>query len=561
MTDRELRELFEEQTALDRYWDVLVDGTAAPAAPERLDPSLAVTVRAVHRSAAVPGPSPAFVARLEADMFASADPPITPSGPLDSSPLSVAVGERAISPRPAVERNAGRSLWRQGLELGAVAALLVAILGGMLVGLRVLPIPDGGGPLAMPAVFGDRDDAETTPTLRWKAAIADGEGGFTARPVVAGDLVVTAGYTVAAARDTIDEEVLLAYDLATGTERWRLAASTMGGSQFGLPVVADGSLYATLSPPWHDDPRDPISPTVAAERPGSVLLGIDARTGQERWRAPIADPEYAPPIVAEGNVFLQASDGAIVAYDAATGAARWRVQSPATGPEIDRPRHVTLAATDGMLVVSARRVLLGLDAATGDERWRLATTNDGWDRVVAGEGLVYQFADVGPGAEGDIVGRIRAIAVADGTVRWEQEVSGINGTPLDPLLASGMLIFRDPTNEPTIIALDAATGDERWRREFAGHVPLPPTASDGVLHAANELPGLFDLGFAFLGAKDRIVALDLATGDILWHLDPGSNNGQVSEIAAADGLVLFHNYGHEPGATGTLFAYDAPRER
>jgi eukaryotic-like serine/threonine-protein kinase len=56
-----------------------------------------------------------------------------------------------------------------------------------------------------------------------------------------------------------------------------------------------------------------------------------------------------------------------------------------------------------------------------------------------------------------------------------------------------------------VYALDAVTGDIRWRREVGG----PPA-------------GTFALGDGriFLRVPDRFLALDAATGTVAWTLDP-----------------------------------------
>ncbi len=84
----------------------------------------------------------------------------------------------------------------------------------------------------------------------------------------------------------------------------------------------------------------------------------------------------------------------------------------------------------------------------------------------------------------------------------------------------------------TLLALDAATGAERWRSELAfGTVSSPVVAGDAVL----------------IGGMDGTVsALDAATGELLWAYALGDAIG--ASLAVADEIV------YVPTADGTFVA-------
>ena len=59
----------------------------------------------------------------------------------------------------------------------------------------------------------------------------------------------------------------------------------------------------------------------------SWLVAIDIADGSERWRskmAPEQEPQFAPPTVADGVVYVPTEDDGLAAIDAATGVTRWR---------------------------------------------------------------------------------------------------------------------------------------------------------------------------------------------------------------------------------------------
>ena len=111
-----------------------------------------------------------------------------------------------------------------------------------------------------------------------------------------------------------------------------------------------------------------------------------------------------------------------------------------------------------------------------------------------------------------------------------------------PVVAGGAVFVRavddgpDPETEHddtgAVVALDAATGAERWRAEVAfGTISSPVVAGDTVL----------------IGGMDGAVyAFDAATGELLWTHALGGAIG--ASPAVADGVV------YVPTADGTLVA-------
>lgn len=111
---------------------------------------------------------------------------------------------------------------------------------------------------------------------------------------------------------------LTAFDLATGTERWRV------NEQLSAVAVLDGSAYTG-------------GPGVATAR--------DAATGKELWRAGFQG-KVLPPAVTENVVYLMAADeGLVVALDRATGGELWSF--PIAGQN-----SCCIAVADGLVLVA-----------------------------------------------------------------------------------------------------------------------------------------------------------------------------------------------------------------
>ncbi len=79
----------------------------------------------------------------------------------------------------------------------------------------------------------------------------------------------------------------------------------------GLPLLTDSALYASSN-----------------GFAGAYTVALDAKTGQELWKAPTGDFSAGAPSLL-GDVLLAGSDsGDLLALDPATGADVWRVAIP-----------------------------------------------------------------------------------------------------------------------------------------------------------------------------------------------------------------------------------------
>jgi outer membrane protein assembly factor BamB len=201
--------------------------------------------------------------------------------------------------------------------------------------------------------------------VRWRVPIGTGYSGLSVR----GDTAVT----LAAAEGS---DWVLALDLASGAERWR---ARIGPAFPGVDGAADGP----VSTPTLD------ADTVYALGPRGELLALALDTGAERWKVDLAaahgapQPHWgfttAPLVVSPGGVSAGVGDlvvvaagapddGAFHAFDAATGAPRWRAGSDAI-----HYQSPILAEMDGeeLVVGAGNSFLFGIEPATGAVRWRV----------------------------------------------------------------------------------------------------------------------------------------------------------------------------------------------
>jgi outer membrane protein assembly factor BamB len=195
-------------------------------------------------------------------------------------------------------------------------------------------------------------------TKRWEVVAGAGHSS----PIVAGNRVVV--FT----RQN-DREVTRALDLATGREIWR--------DEYAAPYTVNSAARA-------HGPGPKSTPALAGGRVftfgiGGVLSALDLATGKVFWRTnpPAVLPEYGTagsPLVDGGVVIAHMGGrdgGAMTAFDAATGAVRWRWDGD--GPGYGSPIIATLAG-GRQLIAQTQKFLVGLNPGSGALLWRVPFT-------------------------------------------------------------------------------------------------------------------------------------------------------------------------------------------
>ena len=162
-----------------------------------------------------------------------------------------------------------------------------------------------------------------------------------------------------------DEEVTLCLNAGNGNELWKDkytaqavtgAASRHPGPR-SSPIVANGK--------------------VVTMGVGGVLSCLDADSGKVVWRKdpfPKVVPRFFTsfsPIVVDGMVIAHLGgqgDGAIIAYDLATGNEEWRWADE--GPDYGSPALLTVAGTK-QIVTPTEKSVVGIGVADGKLLWQL----------------------------------------------------------------------------------------------------------------------------------------------------------------------------------------------
>ncbi|MER7911926.1 MULTISPECIES: PQQ-binding-like beta-propeller repeat protein [unclassified Streptomyces] len=343
--------------------------------------------------------------------------------------------------------------------------------------------PPGSRPLNVPAQGGTGPNPPPPEPGHWRPWRFRMSNDVWGTPVVDGDLLYVTSFEVHA--------------LDTGSGRRQFKTRDVAWSM----AVAGGRIHASDGP---------------------TLYALDAGDGGERWRLHTDAWVYALK-VDRGTVVTGTRGGGVQGREASNGAKLWEV----TGAQTDFETPEAGPALHGDTVYVWRDARLqALDARTGAERWsypigdaascggvpvRVAPAEDGYVYVSAGT-------------------RVLSIDIAAGHVRWHFEAPAVFLSPPafapGPAVTGGGVYLADHLG--TVYALDATTGQDRWRIATEQRQSTEPVlVADGNVH---------------VGSGSALYTLDAVTGTPRWRFAAGGE--LVGSPVVADGRIHFGSADH-----------------
>ncbi|MFF2348240.1 PQQ-binding-like beta-propeller repeat protein [Kitasatospora sp. NPDC058115] len=224
---------------------------------------------------------------------------------------------------------------------------------------------------------------------------------------------------------------------------------------------------------------------------------LDAASGEPRWETAVSDAGEAPAppgVAVAGDSVILVDGASLRSFDAATGRALWSGPPTVSG--------TPLVAGDTVYVPGRSAGLLAFDLRSGEQRWEQGAVDAVLDPPAVHAGLVH-LVDTGRTDRTGASSAALALEAATGRVLWKR--TQLRG-PIGPVVAGGTVCL---LSGKQLLALDAATGDERWT------AAVPPGAGRGTssLTAAQ--------GAVYVGTNDdRLFAHDLRTGGLRWQDEP-----------------------------------------
>lgn len=276
------------------------------------------------------------------------------------------------------------------------------------------------------------------------------------------------------------DEYLYALDAATGAEQWRF--NTPNGFVTSPAVAGD---------------------TVYFESGDSTLYAVVATTGKERWRFTDANAVrgagaiFTDPVVSDGVVYVGSVEERVYALNAFSGRELWHVA--VAGSVVDTP-----AVADGRIYFGTAPApppgptatfFYAVDARTGAIVWRVPLDSEPSSPPAVVNGVVY--------VTGVSLG-VYALDAQTGQTKWHYNI-GIGDAPA---VAYNTVYINDGYG---LIALDAGSGNERWRFQQPDGFSVSPTIAGDVIYC----PTMDWYNNARVSQPGRLYAVNAQTGQLI----------------------------------------------
>ena len=378
----------------------------------------------------------------------------------------------------------GKQRWQAsppiGLVGGGIAGSGVVVVGG--------PGQDSGGTADQASLV--RGLAAADGTQRWNTDA----GGVASQVPPA----ISPGVAAVVVCPPDGSSKVVGFDLASGAKRWDHAGPACGAGG-SLPVLSVGG-------------------GVLAAATDAGLVGLDATDGHERWTAALGGVPQALTGDATGLV-VDGATGKLVGLDPATGKQRWQLDGGDGGaPPIAGSGTLVNAVPDtsgAMLVVTT------YDLVTGAPRWHISLP--GTDLQAALSGALVVLAVTGQSAADPATPAVALVAfdARTGAQRWRHDDAGT---------ALGLPLVGDPSTGQVVTTIMPSNGDQPDAVAF-GPAGQTLWKADGLV-ATTMGAGLV---LAIAGDGSALVALDAASGKERWRSKvPASVGG----VGVGDGAVV-----------------------
>ncbi|MFT4257962.1 MAG: outer membrane protein assembly factor BamB [Pseudoxanthomonas sp.] len=316
-----------------------------------------------------------------------------------------------------------------------------------------------------------------------------------------------------------------------------------------LLLVAGALSSCSTIKGWFTDEDSPKAQEKRASEPVELTDFTATVHPAKVWSVQVGDGEKhlglgQVPAVADGRVFAAAADGSVHALDLQTGKEVWRYK-PEKRRKFDEAEQAKLLASKDQLPDIDEDA--GEQTAAEEQRTKQQMKAAKQERKLAkklAKKMAKQkldwFFTGGPGAGDGLVavgtldGQVIALDAATGAEKWRAKAS--NEVISSPVIGQGYVVVR--SNDGAVAAFDAASGERRWisQRE------LPSLTVRG--NASLTLgPNL-----VFSGNDDgTVTALSLSDGRTLWEQAVGVPEGRseldrMADVDAApviDGVTLY----------------------
>jgi len=222
---------------------------------------------------------------------------------------------------------------------------------------------------------------------------------------------------------------------------------------------------------------------VVATDEGEVFA-LDAQTGTVKWRSRVSSEVLAAPKLTDELVLVRSADSRIFAFGAEDGKRRWVYQRAAASLIVRSP--VGLSVSQGMVYAGfSGGKLAAIALANGNLRWEATVA------LPKGSTELERVTDVvgEPWAQGREVctaayqGRVGCYDVQNGNQLWTREMSTLTGVSFDARYA---FVADD---KGAVHALDRTNGRSIWKQDRLAYRQLSLPLPLGTEVATGDLQG------------------------------------------------------------------------
>lgn len=366
--------------------------------------------------------------------------------------------------------------------------------------------------------------------------------GSSAKPNTAGERISVLDYENLVEAEAELQDVAIVLPATTVNDGWTQPGGSASGVMGHLALSPNPTQQWRVSIGRGSDKTRRLNsvPVILANRLFTMdtagdVTAFDATTGKQLWRREINvksegdRPAFGGGVsVAGDRVYATTGYGIVAAFDAATGNEIWRQTFPT-------PLRAAPAVEGGRIFIMGQdSQLSALDADTGETLWQANATIEPASLLGPGAPAVA----LGTAVAGFPSGELFALRVENGRTAWQDHLGrtarttalgALSAIVASPVIDRGRVFAIGHGGR--IVALELATGQRVWEREFAG-VNTPWSVADWVFVVTVE---------------SELVALTRADGKIRWvaHLErwknPDKKTGPVEwfgPVLAGDRLYL-----------------------
>jgi len=222
---------------------------------------------------------------------------------------------------------------------------------------------------------------------------------------------------------------------------------------------------------------------VVASEEGEVVA-LDAKTGAVRWRARASSEVLAPPALGGGLVLVRSIDNRVFAFGAEDGKRRWVYQRAPTSLVVRAPAGIAIQG-DLLYAGFPGGRLAAIALANGALRWEAAVA------LPKGSTELERVSDVigDPATHGREVcaaayrSRVACFDAASGRQLWTRDVMALSGVTVDERYAF-------VTDERGAVhALDRANGQSVWKQDGLAYRQVSTPLARGEAVVVGDFQG------------------------------------------------------------------------